>query len=639
MKNLISTPVAQLTTQQLVDLIAYLNTEYRQGTPVVSDDTFDFKYLTELKLRDPQNAFLTAPQPESFKTTETGKVIHKNQMLSTSKAYTTDEIEKWVQRCEKAAVAINIDPTTLTYRCTPKLDGIAGKLLNGMTIITRGDDGIHGNNVTNQFMKNGLVIVGSPRIESVGEIVVDQKYYDQHLSKVFKDSRNAIAGVANSDNVNPYMLQAMRDHAVHYVIYRDIAATVVKRDVLVSAINDIEKDIRDNCDYQTDGIVIEVTNEDLKDSMGANSHDHNWQTAKKSRGVTVNPTVTEVVLQVGRSGAVTPVAHFLPIKLGSVMVSKATCHNIRTMLDLGVGTGAVLELERAGDVIPNIVSVKHPVEALEPMNCPCCGTSLIWDIAAKAKKDELPATKSCQNPSCSAQAVNTIRNHFKTLKVLGFGSKRVESLVAAGYTTIKQFYDLTIENIADCDLGSGIAANMVNAIEEAKPHAVTDIVLLSSVGIVAIGKGQAKKLLEHYTLQDIVENGISYNQLVAIAGFGEVLSNSCSELLNSQRENIEFLLNTYSNVSVSKKDSSTVTVTVSSPITNKNIVFTGTMEYGSRDDMSTQAEKMGANVQKKVNGKTNILVYGAKAGATKLNAATDMGVTVITESDYLAMIS
>ncbi|MGR5367071.1 BRCT domain-containing protein [Photobacterium damselae] len=637
MDKMLSLPVEELSTPQLVEVLCYLNAEYRKGTTIISDDDFDFKYLEELKKRDPNHSFLTTPQPTSFDTNETGKVIHKTPMLSTSKVYTPKELEKWVQRVEKAAATMSINPASIAYRCTAKLDGIAGKLLDRNTLVTRGNDGIHGNNVTEQFISNGLKFCGEPQQEAVGEIVLDQKYFDENLSKFFKDSRNAVAGVANSDIVNDHMLKAMKDGAVHYVIYKDMDAITVNRDELIENISVIESDIRDNCAYQTDGIVIEITNEQLKAAMGSNSHDHNWQTAKKTRGVTVNPTVTEVVLQVGRSGAVTPVANFEPIKLGNVMVSKATCHNIRTMLDLGVGVGAVLELERAGDVIPNIVAVKERVEVEEPTICPCCNSHLEWDIPAKLKEDELPSSKSCRNPSCSAQAVNTICNHFKTLKVLGFGLKRVEALVEAGYTTMKQFYSLTSEDIAEVGLGIGNAANMISAINETKSHAVTDIVLLASVGIADIAKGQAKKLLAHYSLKDIVENGVTFDQLIAIDGFGGVLSKSCSELLNLQRENIAFLLETYTNISTSKKDLNAITA--DSAISGKNIVFTGTMEHGSRDDMSTQAEDLGANVQKKVNGKTDFLVYGVKAGDKKLEAAKAAGINVIPESEYLMMIA
>ena len=637
MNKLLTLPVEELSIEQLVDAIHHLNAEYRKGNSVVSDDDFDFVYIAELKKREPNHPFLAAPQPESFETNEVGKVIHKKPMLSTSKVYSVEELEKWVHRIEKVASAINIDAASITYRCTAKLDGIAGKLLDRKTLVTRGDDGVHGNNVTEQFISNGMKICGKPQHEAVGEVVLDQNYFDENLSEFFKDSRNAIAGVANSDIVNDHMLKAMKDEAVHYVIYKDMAAITVNRDDLIENITAIESDIRDNCVYQTDGIVIEITNEQLKNTMGSNSHDHNWQTAKKTRGITVNPTVTEVVLQVGRSGAITPVANFHPIKLGNVMVSKATCHNIRTMLDLGIGVGAVLELERAGDVIPNIVAIKERVEVEEPTTCPCCNSHLEWDIPAKLKKDELPSSKSCRNPSCSAQAVNTICNHFKTLKVLGFGLKRVEALVAAGYTTMKQFYSLTSEDIAAVGLGSGNAANMVSAISETKSHAVTDIVLLAGVGIVAIGKGLAKKLLAHYSLKDIVENGVTFDQIISIDGFGDVLSKSCSELLNLQRENIAFLLETYTNVSTSKKDSSTVAI--ESAVSGKNIVFTGTMEHGSRDDMSTQASELGANVQKKVNGKTDFLVYGTKAGDKKLEAAKDAGINVIPESEYLMMIA
>lgn len=647
-KNLILKPVSQLSIEQLVEVLTHCNEQYRKGTPVISDDEFDFKFLAELKKREPHHKFLNKPQPVSFETTETGKVIHNVRMLSTSKVYSQEETEKWVQRCTKAAINIGIDPSSLVYRCTAKLDGIAGKLLNGNTIVTRGDDGVHGNDVSSQFLENGLVVLGDIQHESVGEIVIDQKYYNDNLSTFFADSRSAVAGIANSDTVNKHMIKAMKDGAIHFVIYKSMAAITVNADSLIETINDIEKEIRDGCDYQTDGIVIEVTNEELKKAMGSNSHDHNWQTAKKTRGATAFPMVTKVALQVGRSGIVTPVAIFAPIKVGNVMISKATCHNIRTMLDLGINVGTTLEIERAGDVIPNIVSVIHRAETVEPMTCPCCEFPLVWDIAAKTKKDELPATKSCQNPSCPAQAVRTISSHFKTLKILGFGTKRVETLVDAGYTTFPQFYGLTIEDIVACGIGKGIAANMVSAIEKAKAYAVSDVALLASVGIVAIEKGRAKKLLPHHSLEEIASIGISSEQLRLIDGFGNVLSESCSDLLNLQRENINFLLNTFINVTSQNASPSignnndlveeNASIT-ESPVANKNIVFTGTMEQGTREEMSDLAEKMGAKVQKKVNGKTDFLVYGAKAGASKLKSATDIGVKTITEADYLLMIA
>ncbi|MCD9476307.1 MULTISPECIES: BRCT domain-containing protein [Photobacterium] len=639
MKELLAKPVMFISNDELSALCIYLNDEYRKGCPLVSDNEFDDIYLAELKFRQPNHPLLTHPQPENFGVESTqvdvsDRIKHAIPMLSTNKAYSVDEVSNFVARCEAAAIEAGVEPSSLTYRLSAKLDGIAGKLLNSGTLLVTRGDGVVGNNISH-LLENGLVIMGDGSKDSVGEIVMEQAYFDANLADKFAHPRNVVAGIAASRNINEFALKALKDGAVRLVIYRDMPVKTVDKETLIQHIDLFSEKFKEYTQYPTDGLVIEITDEATKAVLGSTSHHNNWMLAKKNHGETAIVEVKEVRYQVGRTGRLTPVVEFASVFLSGCSIERATGHHVRNILANKIAIGAKIEIVRSGEVVPSclrVVSVSDN-EPVDPISCPYCGHKVEW---VESNSGELPLFKECQNPNCSAQAVTTIMYHFKTLKADLFGEKTVEKLVDGGHVKIEDIYHLTIDEIQKCGLGAGQAANLISEIERIKSSEIADNLILASLGIHKLGRGQASKMLEHHTIADIASNGITAKELIKIAGFGKLISISISDSINEQLLRLNFLIGQFSKIVDTK---SSVPIDTNGVLSGLNVVFTGAMESGSRDEMKARAKQLGANVQSSVNGKTNYLICGNKVGAKKIQEAEAKGAKMISEHEYLIMIN
>jgi DNA ligase (NAD+) len=288
MKALLKLPTTSLTDLQLSDVCTYQNTQYRQGDEVLNDDEFELVYMSALRERLPGHPLLNKPQ--STLVSGTGLIAHNKPMLSTDKAYTIEDLEKYVSLCEKYAELNNIDIASLMYRITPKLDGIAADYRkHEHLMLTRGEDGF-GENFS-LLLDKGLHIVGDTCEDNLtGEVVVLREYFDQHILGQYKNPQNYMGGVVNriinSNNTNKITDLALKAKAIHFVVFNSVEGITVDRDSLIHSIEHIAKDMKDSCPYLTDGTVIDVYNNNLKEKMGHNGRFHLWQIAKKTRGVT-----------------------------------------------------------------------------------------------------------------------------------------------------------------------------------------------------------------------------------------------------------------------------------------------------------------------------------------------------------------
>ncbi|GIU41005.1 DNA ligase [Shewanella colwelliana] len=617
MQALLNSPINTLSDEELSALLFHMNDTYRAGSPVVSDTAFDFIYMPALKNRIPNHPLVTKVQPEghnAFSST----YRHKAPMLSTQKAYQPDEIKSFVERCQKAAIECGYT-LPLTYRVSPKLDGIAAKYVaSGHRIITRGD-GVVGNCVS-KLLEHGLVLVGEPANEKVGEIVIDKHYFEQHLSNEFSHPRNFVAGLANSDKLSEVGRKALKDGAVRLVFFDALVCPEVDATNLLENL-DALCEFHD-LNYMTDGTVIEVTNELVKQYMGHSDHHHHWQVAKKSVTETALVQITGIDWQVGRN-KITPVLQLEPTWLSGATISKCTAHHAGNVQKLGLGTGAVIELTRSGEIIPKIHNLQKSVTPEIPTHCPCCSKPVQW------QNDFIV----CTNPNCSERQVSAIEYHFKLLEADLFGRQSVRKLVEAGIATIIDVYSVTMTQLIYAGFGEGQATNLLNELARVKATPVNDNKVLASLGIHGCGRGTSKRILKTIKLSDITT--LTAEQLVAIDGFGELTSNSICQGITNHSENLAFLT-TMLNVIDTMQPEITLSNNASA-IRGLNIVFTGKMNQ-NRIDMSANAERLGANVQKSIAKTTDYLVIGENVGATKINAAKAKGTKIITEAEYEQMI-
>jgi DNA ligase (NAD+) len=337
--------------------------------------------------------------------------------------------------------------------------------------------------------------------------------------------------------------------------------------------------------------------------------------------------VIEVFPQTSRSGRINPVARVEPTRLSGALIQRATAHHYRMVLDKGIGPGAVIELTRSGEVIPKIGNVITPVEPVVPERCPSCGSGVVWD------GDYLYCTN---NIECPAQIANTMEHFFRMLRHVDlFGSATIEKLYANGIRTVDEIYQLKAEDFEErMGFGPKQSENLVDQLNRSRSERIEDWRFLTAFGVFRLGPGNCEKLLGHYPLEEVFN--LTEEEVVAVEGFAQKTATVVVEGLKRVKPLFDKLYALGFNLERTPILEQSEKAT--SPISGLQIVFTGAMTHGSRDDMEKEAKSLGAKVGKSVTGKTNILVTGENVGATKMNDARAKGVKILTEEEYLAQL-
>ena len=606
-----------MNIDDLVSKLEQYNRAYRDGQPLVGDAEYD-RLVEQLRGMDPTHPFLQKVEPENF--SGRTEVRHPVPMLSTEKAYTREQLRRFVDRVEKEAQAIGV--LDVAFKATPKLDGLAGRD-DGLVFASRGN-GMVGYEISSAFDK-GIIPVGG-RGQGLGEIVVVQSYFDAHLADKFEHPRNMVVGIISSDTLNVDARQALEDEKIRFVPYSQLPSWQGKGDRLLADIDAISDKLLADCDYPTDGVVVEVLDERVKAHMGATSHHYRWQIAVKRKGETAQTVVESIQWQVGRTGNVTPVLAVTPVNLSGATIGRVTAHHAGMVAKRGIGPGARIEIIRSGEVIPKleqVLSVSQQVEL--PQKCPACGHDLHW------KGDFL----RCGHPQCPAQIEQRISHWFRTLGSADwFGIKTIQKLVAQGYDTLENIYAMETETFAQIGFGPVQSKNLADALTISRTKAVEDWRFLAAFGIPDLGVGDSRRLLEHATLEEILQ--IDARTIADINGFGEITSCSIAQGVAQIKETMLHMLalgfNLQRTLLLSQR------VSAQSPIAGKNLVFTGKMQGGSREAMQVQARQLGANVQSAVSGNTDLLICGEKVGASKLDKASRLNIEIVSEAAYYRLI-
>jgi DNA ligase (NAD+) len=619
----VMTQPESMTDDELLAFLEQENTLYRaNGESHVPDEIYD-RFKREFARRNPTHPFNTRVEPEpDF---GIGKVRHTHPMLSTDKCYTNDELAAWIRRIERKAKEINLDPSTIDVEVTVKLDGIAGRYAGGV-LTTRGD-GLTGNDIS-YMPDRGMVMLG----EGDGEMVIEQAYFEHNLDGVFSHPRGAVNGAIGADNVRKETVEALQDGVIRFVSYATLNRMLVPLHELIDRLPAVREMLLSESEYAYDGLILRLINEQLKAAMGSTEHHHNWMMASKQIGETATSTIQSVTLQVGRTGQITPVLNIAPVKLSGAMIQNVTGHNMRTLIEKQLGLGAEIEISRAGEVIPRLLNVIKPADhVVVPATCPCCDFTLVWD--------DNNVNLMCMNHTCSAKAAARIEHYFKTLGTVDlFGPKACQKLVAADLTDINALYDMTVSDFESIGFGPGQSDNMVEQLSQSTGRAIEDFRLLAAIGIPHLGRGDSKKLLKNMSIDALLSPEFTQDRIMSIKGFGQITSKAIVEGIHANIDLLRALIERYAPVIVHSMETSSA-ASVSSPVSGKHIVFTGTFYKGKRDDMKQQAESLGATVQSSVNKKTDFLIAGDKVGAKKTDAAKQLGVSVLSEDQYLELIS
>ena len=604
----------------LLDTLTAANEAYRAGQPVMSDTQYDAT-LDELRHTDPDNEFLHTVEPEK---SDRQKIKHVAPMLSTEKAYTWAEIEKFFARCEAAAREIGLDPDEVQYEVTPKLDGIAAHCSEEEQLLSRGD-GEYGFDISDAF-KKGLINegkaypVGMAGPYGPGEIVVKKDYFTEHLANKFAHPRNFVTGAILSEALSPEVEQAFNDKAI--VFYPFCSLSIYEgREWVVWGEHDLDEFLGPGWDnaypeilnYDIDGIVIEVVNEEVKAHLGSTSHHHRWQIAFKRKGETAETTVKSIRWQVGRTGVVTPVIEIDSVILSGATITNVTGHNADYLESNGIGEGTRLRIVRAGEVIPKVDAVLSATLPNIPKQCPECGSLLERDGVSLI----------CRSGNCIAQQCRQKEHFFKVLEIKGFGPAAIEKL--ATVPLIHFFEQMDVNQYVGFGFGMQQSVNLNQAIQDRKSKSVTPARFLATFGIEGLGESTAKKILSKMSFEELLCAGPA--ELAAIPSVGAITSHSISDGLDEHCLLIESIAHHFKFEDDRETESGS--------LSGCKVVFSGKMEFGSRKAISKFAEQYGAEVQGSLTSSTTHLVCGANVGAAKTDKAAKLNVKVLSEEEFL----
>jgi DNA ligase (NAD+) len=607
----------KINIDSLVADIEKHNAAYRSGNPLISDEEYD-NLVAQLVELAPDHPYLQTVEPESFENKR--QVRHPIPMLSTEKAYTSEQLGRFCQRVVKEASALGVKKPLI--RVTPKLDGLAGRD-DGDLFATRGNGEV-GYEISSAFAK-GVIAVGGRGL-GIGEIVAVKSYFKEYLAEFFVHPRNMVVGIISSDTLNENARRALEDRMVHFVPYRKLPFWEGTTKALLDRVDEIKKELLSQIDYPDDGVVAEVVDETVRQHMGATSHHYRWQIAIKEKGNTAVTNVKAILWQVGRTGNVTPVLEVAPVTLSGATIRRVTAHHAGMVRNLSIGQGAVIEIIRSGEVIPKLEAVhKKAANVNLPLNCPVCQSGLLWS------NDFL----KCDNRNCPAQIEQRITHWFKTLGTADwFGIKTIQKLVKNGFDSVEKIYAMDEAAFKELGFGPVQSTNLAQALVISRTRPVEDWRFLAAFGIPDLGKGDSRKILAHIVLEKLPE--IPAADIEKISGFGRKTSLSIQAGLASISATFHHMLELRFNLTrtpITIEDEK-----IYSPIAGKKVVFSGKMQQGRREEMQNTARGLGAVVQSAVSGATDFLICGEKVGAGKLTKAKKLGVKTLSERDYLDMI-
>ena len=603
---------------------------------------------------------------DSFNTVE-----HRVPMLSLDNAFSPEELHDFGRRI---ASRLDLDEKALLqFSAEPKLDGAAVSLLYEDGVLVRGatrGDGTTGEDITHNVRtieSIPLRLVGNDfpsRLEVRGEVFMPKAGFDAYNEKAraagektFVNPRNAAAGSLRQ--LDPKLTAARPLDAYIYIVaeaegvtlpdqHSEILgqlqswglktcperSTVMGIDGCLSYYEDIGRQ-RDALPYEIDGVVYKVDDIALQRDLGFVSRAPRWAIAHKFPAQEELTEVLDIEFQVGRTGALTPVARLEPVFVGGVTVSNATLHNIDELNRKDVRVGDTVIVRRAGDVIPEVVSViaaRRPDGTKKvrlPRKCPVCKSSV--------ERVEGEAVARCTGGLfCSAQRVESLK-HFvsrKAMNIDGLGSKVIEQLVIAdALNTPADIFALGAEELAAMDrMGEKSAANLIASIEKSKDTTLPR--LLYSLGIREVGEATAASLANYFGGLDAI---IAANEekLVEVDDVGPIVASRIRAFMD-EPHNLEVIRNLQAS-GVNWQESEPQKSTLEGPLTGKTFVLTGTLQHMTRDEAKAAIQALGGKVTGSVSKKTDFLVYGAKAGS-KLAKAQKLDVDTLDESALRELI-
>jgi DNA ligase (NAD+) len=638
---------------------------YVENRPEISDAQFDalMRELVALEERRPDLATPDSParrvggEPaEGFAT-----VVHSRPMLSLENAYSWEEAEAWRARLARALEGKEPD----AYVAELKIDGLSVALRYEDGVLVRGatrGDGVRGEDVTSNVRTIRAIPLSIPQktpLEVRGEIYYSKRSFEKLNAEreseglpLFANPRNAAAGTLRL--LDSRITARRRLEAWIYGVAEDREIPATQAGVLerlralgfpvnphwrrcegfeqVRAFLDQWAEKRHILDFETDGVVIKVDDRAVQEEVGATAKSPRWALAYKYPAEEAVTVVREISAGVGRTGTLTPVAHFDPIQLGGTTVKRATLHNYEDLARKDVRVGDTVVVEKGGDVIPKVVRVlleKRPADAVPfemPEKCPACGDPIV--------REEGEVAFRCVNPACPAVVREALR-HFcsrRAMKIEGLGDRLIDQLVGAGLLTdVASIYDLKAETLAGLERwGEKSAANLLEEIAASRDNDLSRLVF--ALGIRHVGEKAARSLARRFGSLDALA-AASGEELQGVEEIGPNTAAAVQAWFSHPRhkELVEKLRRH------GLRLTETAAGAAGGPLSGKTVVLTGTLPGISRERATALLEQAGARVSGSVSKKTDFVVAGEAAGS-KLERAKTLGVRVVTWEEMAGLL-
>ena len=641
---------------------------YVENAPEISDFEFDalLRELQELEARYPEFADPNSPTKRvgSDLTTEFQSVEHRYAMQSLSNTYSSEELGEWIERITKEIGDVE-------FVCELKFDGTAISLTyeNGALLraVTRGD-GRRGDDVTNNVRTIGSIPLklrgeGYPALFEIrGEIYMPYASFDRLNSEreaagepLLANPRNAAAGTLKQQSSKVVAERGLDCTLYHIAVDEPIKSThwdnlmeakrwgfKVSEHIKVCRIREEIEDFiaywdteRKSLPYATDGIVIKVNSYAHQRTLGSTAKAPRWAVAYKFQAEKALTKLLSVDFQVGRTGAVTPVANLDPVQLAGTVVKRASIHNADQIELLDIRIGDMVYVEKGGEIIPKITGVElserpadsKPFEYIT--HCPECGTELV--------RYEGEAKHFCPNSkACKPQIIGRIV-HFvsrKAMNIEGLGGETIELLWESGLLRdIADIYHLDPIQLATLPrLGEKSAANIMEGVRLSAEVPFERV--LFALGIRFVGETTARYLASHFRTLDAIANA-TIEELSEAEEVGSKIAVAITEYFSSEenRRIVETLRGAGLQFEIKDK------VQTSNALEGKNVVISGKFAGRSRDDMKALVEEHGGRNLAAVSANVDFIVAGENMGPAKLQKAQKLGITILSEEEFMALIS
>ena len=645
---------------------------YIDDAPVISDYEFDM-LLKELESLEAAHPEYTDPNSPSVRvgggiTKSFNTVQHRYSMLSLSNSYSLEEIQEWITRVQKSA-------PEATFVCELKYDGVAIGIRyeNGVLVqaVTRGD-GTQGDDITSNvrtIRSIPLKLNGEfpEDFEIRGEIVMPHAAFNSLNDKrtsaglpTFANPRNCASGTLKLQDSSEVASRGL-DAYLYYVLPEGVVSpshagairaagdmgfkVPLEKNRFIEECESIDQIMdfihhwdtaRKDLPFDIDGIVIKVDSYAAQQELGFTAKSPRWATAYKFKAERVSTVLNEVTYQVGRTGAITPVANLEPVWLGGTTVKRASLHNRDQIELLNLYLGDSVFVEKGGEIIPKVVGVdldKRAEDAAEVIfieECPECATSLV--------RKEGEAQHYCPNTdSCPPQVSGRIE-HFisrKAMDIAGMGSETVQLFVEKGLIRHPgDLYSLTFDELIELEgFKEKSVQNILEGILQSKEVPFERV--LFGLGSRHVGATVAKKLAKHFGSMFALAEA-SIEDITAVDSMGEVIAREVHGYFRSEKN--ATVLDALVDAGVQMEMIQTEDSITESPITGAKIVVSGVFERFSRNELKDTIEKYGGQNVGSISGKTNYLVAGEGMGPSKLKKAESLGVPILSEQDFIELL-